>query len=503
MNLKDVFAAVNPRWLDAIACIAGCILPLSLAPFDFVYSAFASLSLLFLTTLHCSAKRAAIRYYLYALGMYGVGTSWIYVSIYEFGGASIFLAALLVALFVAGIALPSLIQGYLFALLASKGSSGLRAVVVFAACWTGHEWLLTWFLTGFPWLFVGYSQLQTPLLGYAALSGVLAVGFAVALTSGLLGSLIFSPRLRPGLSAGLMITALWLAGAWLASIEFTQRERTISVSLVQGNIDQAVKWRREMVQPIINTYLALTEPEWGQDVIIWPEAAITVFRDRAGKLLQHLDLKAEGSGSTLILGIPDRDDDGNFMNAAIGVGAAESEYFKRRLVPFGEYVPMQEVLRGLIGFFNLPMSHNKVGAAIQPPMQIGSAWIGMSICYEVVYPDLVRSNEIVPGILATISNDSWFGRSIGPLQHFQMARMRAVENGRYLLRSTNNGMTAIINQRGDVQSWLPQFEAGVLRGHAEIRTGQTPFAKMGHLPLLLLLLLIFTISVIRRFRASP
>lgn len=164
---------------------------------------------------------------------------------------------------------------------------------------------------------------------------------------------------------------------------------------------------------------------------------------------------------------------------------------------------MQEVLRGLIGFFNLPMSHNKVGAAIQPPMQIGSAWIGMSICYEVVYPDLVRSNEIVPGILATISNDSWFGRSIGPLQHFQMARMRAVENGRYLLRSTNNGMTAIINQRGDVQSSFPQFEAGVLRGHAEIRAGQTPFAKMGHLPLLLLLLLIFTISVIRRFRASP
>jgi apolipoprotein N-acyltransferase len=502
VNLKDVLAALNPRWLDAGACLAGCLLPLSLAPFDLITSAFVSLSLLFLTTLHCSARRAAVRYYLYALGMYGVGTSWIYVSIHEFGGASAFLAALLVALFVAGISLPSLIQGYLFVHLTPKSSVGLPAVFVFAACWTTHEWLLTWLLTGFPWLFVGYSQLQTPLLGYASLSGVLAIGFVVALTSGLLGCLMVSSRLRLRLHAGLMIVAIWLAGVWLTSIEFTQRERTISVSLVQGNIDQAVKWRREMVQPIINTYLALTEPEWGRDVIIWPEAAITVFRGRAGKLLQHLDVKAEGSASTLILGIPDRDDAGNFMNAAIGLGAADSEYFKRRLVPFGEYVPMEELLRGLIGFFNLPMSHNKVGAAIQPPMQIGSAWLGMSICYEVVYPDLVRSNETVPGILATISNDSWFGNSIGPLQHFQMARMRAVENGRFMLRSTNNGMTAIIDQRGNVQTSLPQFEAGVLRGYADIRTGQTPFAKMGHLPLIMLLFMIFTISVIQHYRDS-
>lgn len=483
-----------------IACLAGCILPLSLAPFDLTIAAFISLTLLFVTTVTCSAQRAAVRYYLYALGMYGVGTSWIFVSINEYGGASINLAALLVSLFVAGVSLPSLFQGYLFGLLTSGISPGARTAVLFAACWTAHEWLLTWFLTGFPWLFVGYSQLQTPLLGYAVLSGVLAVGFVVALTSALLGCVIISPKLRRGLSALAMIAVLWLAGSWLTSIKFTQPKRVVTVSLVQGNIDQAVKWRREMVQPIINTYLELTEPEWGRDLIIWPEAAITVFRDRAERLLQHLDAKGDDSGSTLVLGIPDRDVEGNFMNAAIGVGVTESEYFKRRLVPFGEYVPMEEVLRGLIGFFNLPMSHNKVGESNQPPMQFGNTWIGMSICYEVVYPDLVRSNETVPGILATISNDSWFGRSIGPLQHFQMARMRAVENGRYMLRSTNNGVTAIINHRGDVESSLPQFEAGVLRGDAEIRTGQTPFGKVGHWPLVVLLALIFAISFLRRYR---
>ena len=485
-----------------IACLAGCILPLSLAPFDLIGAAFVSLTLLFLTTVTCSAKRTALRYYLYGLGMYGVGASWIFVSIHEYGGASVYLAALLVSLFVAGVSLPSLLQGYVFGLLTSTVSPGVRTVFVFAACWAGHEWLLTWFLTGFPWLFVGYSQLQTPLLGYALLSGVLGVGFVVALISALLGFFIFFPQRKRGLISGLMIAALVLIGSWLASTEFTQPERSISVSLVQGNIDQAVKWRREMVQPIINTYLELSEPEWGRDLIIWPEAAITVFRDRAGKLLEHLDTKGEDAGSTLILGIPDRDSQGNFMNAAIGVGVAESEYFKRRLVPFGEYVPMEDVLRGLIGFFNLPMSHNKVGEAIQPPMQLDSAWLGMSICYEIVYPDLVRSHETVPGILATISNDSWFGRSIGPLQHFQMARMRAVENGRYLLRSTNNGVTAVIDHRGKVQSSLPQFEPGVLRGDAEIRTGQTPFGKLGHWPLVFLLMLIFVISFFQYYRDS-
>ncbi|MEX2488040.1 MAG: apolipoprotein N-acyltransferase, partial [Pseudomonadales bacterium] len=283
------------------------------------------------------------------------------------------------------------------------------------------------------------------------------------------------------------LAGIWLGGYGMSKLQFVHPAgEHVSVSLVQGNVDQATKWQRNMVNPILNRYTDLTRHEWGRDLIVWPEAAITLFRENAGSFLDDLGARARSEGTTVLLGIPDRDDAGNYQNTAIALGAGEGSYSKRRLVPFGEYVPMESVLRGTIQFFDLPMSRNRPGPDDQLPLFAGRHRLSLSICYEVVYPELVRTTVDDPDLLVTISNDTWFGRSIGPEQHLQMAQMRALENGRYMVRGTNNGITAVVDHKGLITARLPRFEQGVLRSEAKILEGKTPYSRWGSWPLLIL-----------------
>ena len=282
----------------------------------------------------------------------------------------------------------------------------------------------------------------------------------------------------------------WLLGISLKGLSWTDAGASRTAALVQGNIEQASKWNPDNRLPIIAHYRRLTEPHWGTDLILWPEAAITVFEHQAGELLAALDARGKAAGSSLVLGLPAirvyPGEDYSFLNTARGVGLAEGSYVKRRLVPFGEYVPLEALLRGLIQFFDLPMSHAEAGDWQQPPLRVNDQRANMAICYEIVYPELVRDDV---DVLLTISNDTWFGDSIGPHQHLAIARMRALENGRWLLRSTNNGVTAIVDHLGSVQAQLPQFEPGVLTGEYQERTRRTPFNRFGPWPLYGVLLL--------------
>jgi apolipoprotein N-acyltransferase len=272
---------------------------------------------------------------------------------------------------------------------------------------------------------------------------------------------------------------------------------------VQGNIAQATKWQADNRLPIIQRYRSLTEPHWGADLIVWPEAAITVFEHQAGELLDVLDRRGRDTGSGLILGLPAVEahpgGDYTFLNTARGLGTAEGRYVKRRLVPFGEYVPLEDMLRGIIGFFDLPMSHAEPGAWRQAPFKVDGARASMAICYEVVYPELVRDSV---DVLLTISNDTWFGDSLGPQQHLAIARMRALENGRWLLRATNNGITAIVDPKGRVRGRLARFEAGVLAGEFQLMGGRTPFNRFGPWPGYLLLLGTAVFLILRRSGVS-
>lgn len=429
-----------------------------------------------------------MRGYLFSIGMYLVGVSWIYVSIHLHGGAPPVLAATLVMLFVFGISIVGAVQGYLYVRFLSHLAWGVG--IGFAVAWSLREWTFTWILTGFPWLFAGYGHLATPLAGFVPIIGVLGVGLLVAITAAVPVMCLRDVSHRARGVAVLGIAAIWLAGWALQSVQHVEKSGDpISVSLVQGNIDQRVKWTRAMVVPIIGAYQSLTRDEWGRDLVIWPEAAITLFRESAKPNLARWQHRASVSGTTLVLGIPDRNPEGGFLNTAIALGQGEGQYIKRRLVPFGEFVPLEGLLRGLITFFDLPMSRNQSGPDNQPPLMAGGLLLSLSICYEVVYPEIVRQTAEAPDLLVTISNDSWFGDSIGPYQHLEMAQARALENGRYLVRSTNNGITAIVDPAARLVDRLPRFEPGVLRGDVWAMSGTTPYHRYGNLPLLAILVL--------------
>ncbi len=476
------FIVGRPLVSDGLALLAGCLFPLSFSPFGLWPLSLITIGLLALVVSPhpVSIRRGSLRFYLFALGMYGVGVSWIYNSIHDYGNASPLLAGFLVALFVAGFSLLSLLHGYLFMRFVRPLAFGM--LLGFPLAWLLREWAFTWVLTGFPWLLVGYGWLDTPMSGYVPVIGVLGTGLLVVLQASLIVWLLRHWRRFAVVAGGVLL--IWSLGFALTTVHFVSpREGPLSVAAVQGNIDQAVKWRRDMIGPIIDIYLGLTNEVWDSDLIIWPEASITLLRADAEPLLDVLERRAGKEEAALILGLPDRGPGGEFWNTAIAIGAGEGQYIKRRLVPFGEYVPLEGVLRGLIDFFDLPMSRNRPGDWHQEQLRALGLRVGVSICYEVVYPELVRSPALEPDLLVTISNDTWFGDSIGPWQHLQMARARALENGRYLVRATNNGITAIVDPRGEITARIPQFEPGVLRGEVSRMSGHTPFARVGSLPL--------------------
>ena len=486
-------AALNrlPKTLSLLAALAsGALLPLTLAPFDWWPLGLVSIGGWFWLLNRRAAPAWALGF-AYGLGKFGVGVSWVYVSIHTYGNASPPLAAMLVLLFVAGLSLFTLAHARLYAWLriehpsgASKGGAALANAWLFAASWVAFEWVLTWFLTGFPWLYPGYGHLQTPLANLLPVGGVSLASLGIVVTACFLVSALFDkqpPAARAGATA--IAATPWLIGLVFSGVQWVEPEATRSAALVQGNIDQAVKWDRDNRMPIINRYLDLTEPHWGRDLILWPEAAITLFEHEAAPWLRRWEERGQTSGTGLVLGIPrvepDGDGDYRFQNAAIAIGLGDGRYVKRRLVPFGDYVPFEDVLRGLIEFFDLPMSRAAPGPWNQQPLTLGENRAAMAICYEIAYANLTRTAVAEADLILAITNDTWFGYSIGPLQHLQIAQARALENGRWLLRAANNGVTAFVDHRGKVRGQLPRFERGVLVGDFQIMAGRTPYSRFG------------------------
>ncbi len=513
------------------ALVCGALLPLSFAPFDWWPLGMLSIGGWFWLLNQGHSTPAALGF-AYGLGKFGAGVSWVYVSVHVYGQAAPPLAAFLVLLFAAGLALFTLAQGWLYGWVKSpsarnsgparlllrlakgtKASTTLGVATLnpelvttrlhpqtegldarpkrgalfdawlFATLWVTFEWLLTWFLTGFPWLYAGYGHLQTSLANLMPLGGVSLASLGIVVSAVFLTVALTTRRAGLFRVGALVIAAMpWFVGMALTRVQWVTPMGERTAALVQGNVDQAVKWKRASRRPIVDRYLQLTEPHWGRDLILWPESAITLFEHQAQSLLKSLDERGEQSGTALVLGILRREvaPDGNRLvyNTALAVGEGEGRYLKRRLVPFGEYLPFAGLLRGLIDFFDLPMSNITPGPWRQPLLNVGAMKAALAICYEVAYPNLMRTGAAEADLLMTISNDTWFGRSIGPLQHLQIARARALENGRWLLRATNNGVTAIVDHQGQAQT-LPQFDQGVLTGRFQLMAGRTPYNIFG------------------------
>ncbi len=495
----------RPGWPgNLLALAAGALTTLSLAPFDIWPLALLSAGLLYLGLRELAPKQAAGRGWCYGFGLFASGVSWVYVSIHDFGAAPPPLAGALTLGFVAGLALFFALLGWLWSRSLRPAGVPLLAALVFAALWLAIDALRGWILTGFPWLYAGYSQLDGPLAGLAPVGGVWLLTFAIVLSAAMLAEL---PRLladkRSLIGALMLLVALWGGALGVGQHAWTTaKAEPITVAAMQGNVAQSIKWDPKKLEMQLLLYRDMTFRSRPVDLIVWPETAVPILKEHAEGYLTMMGRFAQDRRSAMITGVPVRQPNAEgelrYYNGLTTAGDAQGTYLKQKLVPFGEYVPLQDLLRGLIAFFDLPMSDFARGAPEQPLLQAKGYRIAPFICYEVVYPEFAASLAAQSDILLTVSNDAWFGHSIGPLQHLQMAQTRALEAGRWMIRATNNGVTVLIDPQGRITERVPAFEEQVLYGEVTPMQGLTPYLRWRSWPLIAICLVLLGWGVIRR-----
>ncbi len=475
----------------AIAAVLGAITVLGYAPFSLFplpLLTFAALFLLWQRT--ARARDAALLGFAFGLGWFGAGVSWIYISLHVFGAMPALLAAAATLLFCAYLALFPALAGYLSRRF--DFSPALNWIVFVPAAFTLLEWLRGWLFTGFPWLNPGYTQAPaSPLTGYAPVFGVHGLTLLLFASAGTLcWSLIARPRMQlhalwPWPTA---LVLIWLTGAGLKTVAWTEPTGTrLSVSLLQGNIEQDMKWREDQLRLTLDRYLQLVRASDSR-LIILPETALPIFlRDVPAAYLEALATHARRNNGDILIGIPERLPNGDYYNSVVSVGSAGHQtYRKSHLVPFGEFIPLRPLLSSLVAQLAIPLQDFARGAIDQQPLAVAGEQVAVNICYEDVFGEEIIRQLPQASLLVNVSNVAWFGRSIAPQQHLQIAQMRALETGRYMLRATNTGMTAVVNPQGRVEAVAPEFQQAVLTQSVPGMRGATPYVRWGNLAVLAL-----------------
>jgi apolipoprotein N-acyltransferase len=476
----------------AVALAAGALMPLAFAPFGWFPLALFAPAVLFALWQTASPRQAFWQGYLFGLGMFGFGVYWVYISIHVYGHSPLPLAVGVMLLFVAFLALFPALTGYL-ATRALQPAGAARLVWAMPAVWVALELIRGWFLTGFPWLNIGYSQIDSLLAWWAPVAGSYGVSFMTVLGAALL-TLLLSAGANTRWLGGLGLGVLFAASFLLGRVDWTTPlGDELRVSIVQGNIDQALKWVPAERDPTLETYLSLSrrewqDPDWKPALILWPETAIPAFyHEVAETFLPALEREAQQAGVSLVAGIPVLErSDWQYYNALMSLGDNRAFYYKQHLVPFGEYLPLRSLLGTLLQVMPLPVADFSAGRPDQALLRAAGYPMGSSICYEVIFGNAIAAALPEAAWLVNVSNDGWFGDSPAPHQHLEMARMRALETGRYLLRATNTGISAIIDPDGQVRARSPQFETAVVRGTIRPYAGATPYVRFGDYPVILL-----------------
>jgi apolipoprotein N-acyltransferase len=489
MQIQKIFSAGIIG--NCLAIIAGMLLTLAFAPFGIFPLAILSPAILLALWIKVTKRQAFLRGFLFGLGFFATGVYWIFISVHTFGNTSFPFALLVTGGLISILALFPAFNGYLLNRYFPK-QNPTRLLCAFPAIWVFLEWIRSWIFSGFPWLFLGYSQINSPLKGFAPLLSVYGVSLAVTLSSALLVNSILRLRRRQTKQALfnlLAIAVIWITGGAFTFIHWTKPEGTpVKISMVQGNIPQSLKWSPEQVLPSLNHYKELSQPHFDSRIIIWPESAIPIILQNAGSFLDTMSEEAKKHHTALITGIPvESPTPGSYYNAIITLGAGEGIYSKQRLVPFGEYVPLSHLFQKLFAIMDIPMSDFISGPHADKPIQVDNLNISSFICYEIAFPEQVRNTNENIGVILTISNDAWFGHSIAQAQHLEMGRMRAVEMGRPVLSASNDGITAIIKPNGKIQAIVPQYQSVVLTDTVQAYTGKTPWQRAGMDPILIIL----------------
>ena len=428
-------------------------------------------------------KRCFVVGFWFGLGLFGAGVSWIYVSLHDIGGMPALLAGLATLIVCAFLALFPAAAGWLQARIPAHAA--VRACLLIPAAWTLFEWLRSWIFSGFPWLSLGYAAVGWPLQGYAPLGGVFAVTFISVALSGMVWLLV-TRRPKPAYWLGALV-ALAGGGEALRHVAWTAPQGApLSVALLQGNIEQSLKFDPRRYGRTLETYARLAE-ETPARLIVFPETAVPRFLDGVEPAyLQHLEAIARRNQGDLLLGVPTRSSSEEFFNSVVALGSSPRQFYhKVHLVPFGEFAPPG--LAWTLRLVSIPLADFSRGTT-RKPLAVAGQRVAVNVCYEDAFGDEIAEQLPEATLLVNVSNVAWFGDSLAPAQHLQIAQQRAIETGRMHLTATNTGITAAIDRAGRVLGRLPQFAEGRLEVTAQGYAGATPYSVWRDWPVVLLAL---------------
>jgi len=457
------------------------------APYDQVWLVFISFAMLLYCWHDASANKALWFGWVFGVGLQCGGVGWIYYSMHVHGGGSVFFSSMVILLLAAYLSIYLGLSGYVVNRFC-RASTAIKLLVLYPLSFASFEWMQGFVLTGFSWMQVGYTQIELPLSGYAPILGNHAVGAFVIMMSGVLVYVLDRRALRTISPKKIMIgvIAIWLIGFGLKQLHWTQVDgEEIKVSLVQANIAQKQKWVRSNRQPTLKLYRELTLKNLDSDVIVWPETAIPGYQHQFKSYIQSLADLTQNNETEILLGVFIKNiETGRYYNSVIDLNG--NDYRKRHLVPLGEFVPLRFLIEYFNQWMNIPMSDIASGDVNQDLMTVAGYPVGVSICFEDAFARDVRRDLPAARYLVNVSNDAWFEDSREPHQHHAIARMRALESGRYMLRATNTGITSIIGPHGEEIAVAPQFETAVLNGKIKPLKGATPYIYWGDWMLLVI-----------------
>ncbi len=495
-----LLAADKPKLTRFVAFLIGCAMTMAFAPMEWGFLATLLVIPLLFLSLTTSPGDAGAHYFWFGLGLFLTGTYWIYISVHVFGNAALWIAILLMVGLSLIMAMILRLAGWLTTRL-SHGEPWLL-LAVGPAAWVAIEWFRGWILTGFPWMALGYSQVDGILGGWAPVLGIYGVSFMLVLSATAVLVTILVPGRQRLFALGFVLLP-WIGGGILGAMEWTEPHgKPIRTTIVQGGVSQDLKWRAEQRPITMDLYRGATLSVPDSDLVVWPEVAIPAVDDQIEGYLGQVAEAATDNEQTVLLGILERSaarsDEPRIYNSVISVDANERQaYRKRHLVPFGEYFPVPAWVREWMKMQNLPHADLAAGRDVQPLLQtVGGTTIAVAICYEDAYGAEQLYAFPEADLIVNVSNDAWFGDSIAPHQHLQIARMRALETGRFAVRATNNGISAFIGPDGSLLEVGRQFAPELMTMDLRAHRGATPYVTMGNWPVIggsLILLGIFWI----------
>ena len=493
---------MQARWRLAAAFATGASLNVAFAPFGWWPIAILAPAALFALIRGLPPRRAGWTGAAFGAGLFAFGTYWLYTCLHVFGLVPMWLTVVLQAALIGLMSLYSAALCYLANRFWLKPGA-TRAWLVLPVLWVLLEWLRGWALSGFPWLSLGYAMIDSPLRGWAPVFGVYGVTWSAATIAVALNvSLMPASSIARRLGALAAMAGLLAIPALLARYDWTRAAGPrVPIAAVQGAVSQDQKWQAKNLDETMKRYSRLTAQAWGARLIVWPEAALPVLANDIQDYLRELQEQGRAHDADFAIGLVNYEPaTKRYYNGLLVLSESGGGwYYKRHLVPFGEYFPVPAFVRSWLRLMSLPYDDISPGSEHQAILSAAGLKLGLTICYEDAFGS--SQLKVLRGgatLLINVTNNAWYGDSTAPHQHLQIARMRALEAGRYLVRAANDGITAAIGPHGEIVARLPQFEENVLRADVQPMTGLTPYARLGNYPVVIAAGLLLAVAIWRR-----